>query len=87
MAAIPRPLDAQFIAAIPDDPYTGDPIIYRRLADGVVIYSVGLDGKDDGGNVDVVNVSEPGTDIGIRLWDPAKRRQPPEPPAAPPNRP
>ena len=77
-------LSPDLIASVPNDPFTGDPLIYRRLPDSVVIYSVGLDGKDDGGNVDVVNVSQPGTDIGIRLWDPAKRRQPP---AAPPNRP
>ncbi len=83
----PDLLTPDLIAAVPTDPFTGGPLLYHRLVDGVVIYSVGLDGKDDGGNLDVVNVSEPGTDVGIRLWDPAKRRQPPEPPAAPPNRP
>lgn len=32
------------------DPYTKFPPIYRRTSDGFLLYSVGLDGKDDGGN-------------------------------------
>ena len=48
------------------------------------LYTVGKDGVDNGGNVDVANVYDAGADIGIRLWDPAKRRQPPVP-AVPPN--
>jgi hypothetical protein len=31
------------------DPYSGKPFIYRKTADGFVLYSVGPDGKDDGG--------------------------------------
>jgi hypothetical protein len=70
------------IGKIPMDPYIGKPLRYRRLADGVVIYSVGPDGKDDGGKIIRMNPnpSTPGTDIGIQLWDPDKRRQPPLPP-------
>jgi ABC-type transport system involved in multi-copper enzyme maturation permease subunit len=75
-------LSPDLIAKIPMDPYIGKPLRYRRLADGVVIYSVGLDGKDDGGKIDRKNPnpSAPGTDIGIQLWDLDKRRQPPLPP-------
>jgi len=72
-------LTPDLLAAVPDDPFTGGPLLYRRLPDGVVIYSVGQDGEDNGGKVDGVKVSDPGTDIGIRLWDVAKRRQPPKP--------
>ncbi len=68
------------IGTIPMDPFIGKPLRYRRLADGVVIYSVGPDGKDDAGKIDRMNPSAPGTDIGIQLWDPDKRRQPPLPP-------
>ena len=78
-------LTPDLIAAVPSDPFTGDALLYRRLADGVVIYSVSTDGVDDGGAVDAMNPTLPGADLGIRLWDPAKRRQPPEPP--PPRRP
>ena len=78
-------LAPELMSAVRDDPYTGRPLIYRRLPDGVVIYAVGKDGVDDGGNVDAANPNLPGADIGVRLWDPAKRRQPPEPPAKAPN--
>jgi ABC-type transport system involved in multi-copper enzyme maturation permease subunit len=73
-------LSPNLIEKIPMDPYLGKPLRYRRLADGVVIYSVGPDGKDDGGKIDRKNPNAAGTDLGIRLWDPAKRRQPPLPP-------
>jgi hypothetical protein len=72
-------LTPDLLSAVPTDPFTGDPLLYRRLPDGVVIYSVGKDGEDNGGNVDSGKTNEPGTDIGIRLWDVAKRRQPPKP--------
>jgi hypothetical protein len=48
-----------------------------------VIYSVGLDKTDDGGKLDRKNWMAPGTDLGIQLWDPDKRRQPPPPPKTP----
>jgi len=66
---------------VPLDPYDGLPLRYRRLSDGVVIYSVGPDGIDDGGKLDRKNIGAAGTDLGLRLWDADKRRQPPrEPP-------
>jgi hypothetical protein len=34
----------------PLDPYTGQPLRYKQLAKGYVVYSVGEDGKDDGGD-------------------------------------
>jgi hypothetical protein len=68
------------LPAVPIDPFTGDPLFYRRREDGVVIYSVGPDGKDDGGINLTPSTTEPGTDLGVRLWDVAKRRQPPVPP-------
>ena len=63
------------LPAVPLDPYDGQPLRYKSLADGAVVYSVGKDGTDDGGLT-----SEPGnpagTDIGIRLWNPAARGLP-----------
>jgi hypothetical protein len=78
----PQSLDAltpEFIAEVPTDPFTDDPLLYHRLPDGVVIYSVSSDGVDNGGNIDWEKPNLPGTDIGFRLWDVAKRRQPPKP--------
>ena len=49
----PETLDAlapQFIAAIPHDVIGGQPLHYRRAADGTfLLYSVGWNGLDDGG--------------------------------------
>lgn len=49
----PETLDAlvpKFVAKLPTDVITGEPLKYRREADGqFVLYSVGLDGVDDGG--------------------------------------
>ncbi len=67
----------KFLPAVPLDPIDGKPLRYRRLVDGVVIYSVGSDGIDNGGNIELAGpLMRAGTDAGFRLWDPAKRRQP-----------
>lgn len=39
----------QFLSAVPVDPFDGALLRYHRLAKGYVIYSVGIDGHDDGG--------------------------------------
>jgi len=64
------------------DPYDGASLRYRRLGDGVLIYSIGPDGKDNGGVIDRDNPYREGADIGFRLWNPPQCRQP----AAPPER-
>ncbi len=48
----PETLDAlvpRFIAKLPHDIITGEPLKYRRDGDGYVLYSVGWNEKDDGG--------------------------------------
>ena len=42
-------LVSDYLANMPPDPWSGKPVILRKTADGVVVYSVGSDGKDDGG--------------------------------------
>jgi hypothetical protein len=42
---IPTSLDA-----VPTDPFDGQPLRYKKLANGYVVYSVGENGKDDGGD-------------------------------------
>jgi hypothetical protein len=37
------------IAAIPDDLFSGKPLVYKPTKDGYLLYSVGANGKDDGG--------------------------------------
>jgi hypothetical protein len=70
-------LAPDFIHAVPLDPYDGEPLRYRRLDDGVVIYSVGADGRDGGGTIDRQEPTRTGADLGIRLWDVKHRRQAP----------
>jgi hypothetical protein len=70
---------AMVVSAVPADPFDGQPLRMRHLADGLVIYSVGADGVDDGGLIkDDLNAGIIAKDIGVRLWDPAHRRQTPK---------
>jgi hypothetical protein len=64
---------------VPVDPYDRKPLRYKQLPDGVLIYSIGPDRGDNGGNVDRRNYAAAGTDLGMKLWNVDKRRQvPPE---------
>jgi len=70
--------------AAADDPFSTESLIYHSFADGVVVYSVGPNGIDDGGVQDGVFVSR--GDIAFRLLAPAARgtlAPPPETPEAP----
>ncbi len=67
----------EFLARLPTDPCNGLPLCYRRLKDGVVIYSVGADGVDNGGNISRRGATTAGVDWGVRLWDVPARRRPP----------
>jgi hypothetical protein len=75
--------EAGYLNQIPIDVYDGQPLRLKRLDDGLVIYSIGADGQDDGGKLDRQHPSAKGIDFGCRLWDVDKRRQPAKPPAPP----
>jgi hypothetical protein len=78
----------RFLAAALLDPFDAKPLRYRRVQDGVIIYSVGQDVTDNGGNLDRDRPTSPGVDFGFRLWDVNMRRQPPKPkPDQPPQGP
>lgn len=68
-----------YLPVLPTDPFDGEELRLRRIEDGIVIYSVGQDKVDNNGNIDREHPNVPGVDIGVRLWDVAKRRQPPRP--------
>lgn len=60
--ALPLSIDAvvpAYLPAVPGDPYSGQPMRYRALSSGYVVYSVGSDRKDDGGDMK--------TDIGAQI--------------------
>jgi hypothetical protein len=66
-----------FLPELPLDPFDGKPLHLKRLTDGVVIYSVGVNCTDDGGQIRYLPGQQYPSDIGVRLWDVAHRRQPP----------
>jgi len=54
---------------VPIDPYSGSPLIYKNLPDGLLLYSMGENRADDGGNV----LGSAGTrDIVWKIVRPAK---------------
>lgn len=60
-----------YLKNVPLDPYTALPLFLKAVPDGLVMYSVGKDMKDDGGNV--LPGERPATDLGFRLWNPSQR--------------
>jgi hypothetical protein len=64
----PESLDAlspAFLQAVPTDPFTSKPLVYVRQEDGFLVYSMGLNGKDDGGLAETEEddrAVNPGTD-------------------------
>lgn len=80
--AYPETLDElpkELLPEVPNDPFSGKPILYKKLPDGAVAYSTSYDGVDDGAKkLDAKN--EKGNDLGFRLWTLDHRRQPPQPP-------
>jgi len=47
---------------LPMDPFGGRPLVYRKTEDGFVLYSIGMDFKDDGGRLGLNSRGEP------RMW-------------------
>jgi hypothetical protein len=66
-------LEPKYLKQVPADPFDGQPLRLRRLEDGLVIYSVGPDRKDDGGTLTRQNPYQEGTDVGFRMWDADRR--------------
>ncbi len=55
---------------IPDDYFTDKPLIYKPSGDGYLLYSVGKDGKDDGGPAEpatATGAENESDDIGLRI--------------------
>jgi len=67
----------EFLTDMPLDPFDGKPIRYKRLPDGVVVYSVGAGAAVDDGVISPTWTQPPMGDISVRLWDVNRRRQPP----------
>lgn len=64
-------LQPKYLPVIPLDPYTGKALLYSRKPDGVVIYSIGIDGIDSGG--EVLETNGRVRDKGVKLLNPELR--------------
>jgi hypothetical protein len=40
-----------YLSVVPGDPSSGGPLLFRQDSDSYTIYGVGIDGKDDGGDL------------------------------------
>ena len=58
-------LAPKYAAKIPDDVFTGKPLIYKKTETGYLLYSVGVNGKDDGGQL--ISEEPRGDDLGVRM--------------------
>jgi hypothetical protein len=58
------------LQAVPEDPFGEGPLRYLRTEGGVTVYSVGPDGKDNGGTAPV---TDGGGDLPFRLLNPELR--------------
>src|SRR5262249_900936 len=58
-------LAPKYLAAVPDDLFSAKALIYRPDAKGFLLYSVGVNGQDDGGQT--YGDDPPGDDLRVRL--------------------
>jgi hypothetical protein len=68
---LPAKLDElvpEFLPAVPTDPFTNLPLVIKIDAQSCKVYSVGADGKDNGGNLK--SDLQPGTDLGFEVLNP-----------------
>ena len=65
------------------DPYNGKPLQFQRLPDGWVVFSVGVNGIEEGDLIQAAKASS----TGFRLWDVNQRRlKPVDPPTGSPEK-
>jgi hypothetical protein len=65
-----------YLPAPPRDPFEDAPLKLRRLPDGLVIYSVGVNKVDNGGAIRPTAPGELPVDFGCQIWDVSVRPQP-----------
>jgi tetratricopeptide (TPR) repeat protein len=68
-------LTPKFLEKTPLDPFTDGPLGYRPTRNGVVLYSVGPEGKFDGSFRDGKNDDPTASSYEFRLWNVPQRRQ------------
>ncbi len=63
-----------YLKEVPQDPFDGKPLRFRRTSDGVVLYCLGSDRIDHEGKIRRDYSKTEGFDVGFELWDLTKRR-------------
>ena len=58
-------LSPKYVAEVPDDLFTDKPLVYRLTDNGYLLYSLGQNGKDDGGNF--YDDQPQGDDLRVRM--------------------
>ena len=72
-------MQAGLLANTPIDEFDGQPLRWRRTADGLVIYSIGPPGKYEGDALDENREWSGEVRVEFRLWDPDRRGLPAPP--------
>src|SRR5262249_38152935 len=66
-------LTPKYLAEVPGDLFSGKALVYRPEAKGYLFYSVGVNGKADGGGW--YDADRPGDDPGVRMPLPQLKRK------------
>jgi len=66
-------IPADLLPAVPLDPFDGKPLRFVTRTNGVTVYSIGQDGKDDGGADANASTNRQNGDVVFRLYDPDQR--------------
>jgi hypothetical protein len=72
----PAELVPAFLKQAPLDPYDGKPLRLRAVPDGLLVYSIGPDRKDNGGAINRSTPNASGQNIVFQLWNVDARRKP-----------
>jgi hypothetical protein len=73
-SSLPK-LVPEFLSKLTADPFDGEPLRIRHLPDGVAIYTVGQDRRDDLGTDDLDARRKRSDDDVFRLWDVQRRHR------------
>ena len=66
-------LAPKYLAAVPDDLFSGKALIYRPTEKSYLFYSVGVNGKDDGGRS--TNDDPAGDDLPVTIPQPELKKK------------
>jgi hypothetical protein len=63
-----------YMQVLPQDPFDDQPLHYKLTTDAAIVYSIGEDGVDNGGDVRRENCGSQPADVGFTVLKPERRR-------------